>query len=165
MNTIICFCSCWNDGSHCVTTWSPLPENLPARICGVSEPKKTGWLRVMCQQAKEQMLELPPLVTNKQIDTHMERISKTSHISCLFPTRLARRKRDIIWLWMMARRWSGEALNLQVSVCQFVGDFVSLPVFLESVLFSTSTSGHNTAWSFNRLGSVITTLWGLSVSE
>lgn len=37
------------------------------------EPKETGWLCVMCRQEKEQMLELPPLMTNKQIHTHIKR--------------------------------------------------------------------------------------------
>lgn len=50
MNTIICFCSCRDDESFCVTTLSVLPKNLAARICGVSAPEKTSY--VSCASKK-----------------------------------------------------------------------------------------------------------------
>ncbi len=113
---------------------------------------KKDWLCVMCQQEKEQMLELPFLMTNKQIlHTHREQSSKNSHISCLFPTRLARRKGIFSgcgW-WHADGVERREELNLLVPVCQSVswvvvcvcvGDFVSLPQFLESVHLYLSAS-------------------------
>lgn len=120
MNTIIFFCSCWNDGSHCVTTSSVLPKNLAARICGVSEPKKTGCVSCAACKKKEQMLELPPLMTNMQIQRERERRApKTATFPASFPRggpegkgySLAVDDGELI-------EWKGEEINLPLPVCQ-----------------------------------------------
>lgn len=47
---------------------------------------KKDWLCVMWQQEKEQMLELPPLMTNVQILTHIESSApKTATLPASFP--------------------------------------------------------------------------------
>lgn len=90
------FCLCRNDGSHCVTALSKAHQkNLVARIRVVLEPRKTGG--VSCgggkEEKKEQMLERPPSsMTNMQTHTQRKRSFKNGHVSCLFPTRRARRE-------------------------------------------------------------------------
>lgn len=68
-------------------------KHLAPSICGVCvcERAKKGWLCVMWQWEKEQMLELPPLMTNIR-SSRWERRSQNGHISCFFPTRPARRR-------------------------------------------------------------------------
>lgn len=99
----------------------------------------------MRQQEKEQMLELPPLMTNKQILTHTQsRAPKTATFPASFPRGWPEGKGYSLAVdGGMPMEWKGEELNLLVPVCQCaswvvvcVGDFVSLPQFLESVLFS-----------------------------
>lgn len=47
---------------------------------------KKDWLRVLCQKEKEQMLELPPLMTNKQTHTYTHRTApKTASFPASFP--------------------------------------------------------------------------------
>lgn len=106
---------------------------------------KKDWLCVMRQQEKEQMLELPPLMTNKQILTHTQsRAPKTATFPASFPRGWPEGKGYSLAVdGGTPMEWKGEELNLLVPVCQCaswvvvcVGDFVSLPQFLESVLFS-----------------------------
>lgn len=91
---------------------------------------KKDWLRVMCQQEKEQMLELPPLMTNKQILTHthtytQSRPPKTATFPVSLSHEAGQKERDILWLWMMARRWSGKERR-STSWCLFVSVMAEL---------------------------------------
>lgn len=140
MNTIICFCSCRNDGSHCVTTFSAMPENLAPRICGVSEPEKTGCVSCASEE-KEQMLELPPLMTNKQIlaHTHGAELQKQPHFLPL-SHEAGQKERDILWLWMMARRWSGKERS-STSRCLFVSALAEFVFCERGLCLAASVSG------------------------
>lgn len=121
MNTIICFCSCWNDGSHCVTTLSVLPKNLAARICGVTEPKKTGC--VSCASKKRNKCWSFPYrwLISRYSHTQRAVLQKQPHFLPL-SHEAGQKERDILWLWLMACRWSGKDRGAQppgarLSVC------------------------------------------------
>lgn len=87
---------------------------------------RKDWLCVMRQQEKEQMLELPPLMTNKQILTHTHRaeLQKRPHFLPL-SHEAGQKERDILWLWMVARRWSGKERS-STSWCPFVNVLAGL---------------------------------------
>lgn len=126
---------------------------------------RKDWLCVMCQQEKEQMLELPPLMTNKQILTHTRRakLQKRPHFLPL-SHEAGQKERDILWLRMMARWWSGKERS-STSRCLFVSVLAELLfVFVWGTLsrclsfwtvscfpspVSLGISVHNIAWDSN----------------
>lgn len=125
----------------------------------------------MCQQEKEQMLELPPLMTNKQIHTthahthtYSQKSSRNGHISSLFPTRQARRKGIFSgcgW-WHAIGGESGGAHSPSSCWC-LCGRLLSQ--LLESALFSiTCVSVNKTSCTLMWLG-CLNQCHGLSASD
>lgn len=125
MNTIICFCSCRNDGNHCVTTFSVLPKNLAARICGTSEPKKTGC--VSCASEKRNKCWSFPhwWLISRYSHTQHSKAPKTATFPASFPRGWPEGKGYSLAVddgTLM--EWKGEELNLLVPVCQCVSRVV-----------------------------------------
>lgn len=131
----------------------------------------------MCQQEKEQTLELPPLMTNKQIHTHsntLSRAPKQPHFQPL-SHEAGQKERDILWLWMMARRWSGKESSSAspVPVCQCAAHSVCvlgrlLSQFPEGVLFSITCITQNLSTQHSLTETkpqAVRGLCGLSVSD
>lgn len=89
------FCPRRNDGSHCVTASSKARQkNLEARVCVVPPPRKTGGVSCGGGKGKKRtnVGSSPPSMTNMHRERERKCGSKNGHVSCLFPTRLARRE-------------------------------------------------------------------------
>lgn len=115
MNTTVCFRSCRNDGSCCVTTLRLLPKNLAGRICCTSKPEKTSCVSCASKNRNKRSSFPPRLMTNRHERTRQT--SKYSHISRLFPTRLARRKGMISGCGWWHMDWVEMTGTLSFSAC------------------------------------------------
>lgn len=91
---------------------------------------------------KEQMLELPPLMTNKQIHRLTAELQNQPHFQPL-SHEAGQKERDLLWLWMMACRSGGKERS-STSWCLFVSRLERLEllfVFVWGLCLAALVSG------------------------
>lgn len=88
---------------------------------------------------KEQMLELPPLMTNKQIHRLTAELQNQPHFQPL-SHEAGQKERDLLWLWMMACRSSGKERS-STSWCLFGSRLELLFVFVWGLCPTALVSG------------------------